>query len=407
MQKEKPCSHYVLRVLVAFEPQLPLKHIMDLENTYPAISDLRARSRRRIPHFAWEYLDSATGQEDTMRRNRAALDAVLFDPAILGGDIDADLTTQLLGQTLSAPFGIAPVGMSGLMWPDAERLLARIAAKETIPYCMSTVAAQTPEKVGPLAGNMGWFQLYAPRDKDIRDKMLKRISNSGFHTLVLTVDVPAASRRERQCRGGLTTPPRLTPRLLAQVATCPAWALGMLQQGMPRMRFLDSYIDQKGALSSTAHVGYLIRTAPDWDYLRALRADWKGKLIVKGVTRPDDASALIKEGIDAIWVSNHGGRQFDAAPAALTALQPIRAAIGTDIPIIFDSGVQGGLDILRAIAHGADFVMLGRGFHYGLGAFGEIGAEHVVHILRQDILANMKQLNLSNPTQARDLQLHP
>lgn len=375
---------------------------MDMDSSYPALSDLRKRARRRIPHFVWEYLDSATGCEATIARNRAALDSVVLNPAILRGEVAGDLTTQMLGQTFSAPFGIAPVGMSGLMWPDAERLLAALAARDNIPYCMSNVATQTPEYVGPHAGDMGWFQLYAPRDPNIRRDMLKRIRGAGFHTLVLTVDVPTASRRERQRRGGLTHPPRLTPRILGQVATCPTWALGTLRHGFPRMRFLDSYCDHKGALPSTAHIGYLMRTAPDWDYLRALRDDWPGKLVIKGVLLPEDARALVNEGADAIWVSNHAGRQFDAAPAALDSVQPIRAAIGPDVPLIYDSSVNSGLDILRAIALGADFVMLGRAFHYGLAAFGAKGAAHVVHILRHDMVANMGQMGIATPAQVRE-----
>jgi L-lactate dehydrogenase (cytochrome) len=231
--------------------------------------------------------------------------------------------------------------------------------------------------------------------------MLKRIKNAGFHTLVLTVDVPTASRRERQRRGGLSHPPALTPRILAQVMQTPAWAVGTLKFGMPKLRFLESYSNHKGPLPSTAHIGYLLRTAPDWDYLRALRDDWDGKLIIKGVLRADDAKALTKEGVDAIWVSNHAGRQFDAAPAVIDCLPAIRKAVGPTFPLIYDSSIEGGLDVLRAIAKGADLVMLGRVFHYGLGAFGAEGADHVVKILTEDIASNMGQMGISTPTQAR------
>lgn len=374
---------------------------MDIETSYPALSDLRRRARRRIPHFAWEYLDSATGQEQAMQRNRTALDAVQLMPAILKGEMTPDLSTTFLGKTYAAPFGIAPVGMSGMMWPDAERSLARLGAARSIPYCMSNVATQTPETVQPFLGGQGWFQLYAPRDPDIRRDMLARIKGAGFHTLVLTVDVPVAARRERQRRGGLRHPPAITPRILAQIATCPAWALGTLNHGMPRLRFLESYSDHKGPLPSTAHIGYLMRTSPDWDYLRDLRQDWDGPLIVKGVLKPKDATRLIAEGVDAIWVSNHAGRQFDAAPAVLDMLPDIRAAVGPDTPLIYDSSIEGGLDILRAIALGADFVMLGRAFHYGLGAFGERGADHVVNILMDDMAANMGQMGITRPPQVR------
>jgi len=368
---------------------------MDLDQTYPAISDLAARARRRIPRFVWDYLDSATGIEATQARNRARLDAVLLNPAILAGEVEADLSTSLLGRDYPLPFGIAPVGMSGLMWPDAERTLARLGRDTGIPYCLSTVASQTPETVGPHMGDQGWFQMYPPHDPDVRRDMLDRVRAAGFHTLILTVDVPVASRRERQRRSGLTNPPRLTPRLLAQTAICPAWALGTLRIGMPRLRFMESYSSHKGPLPSTQHIGYLLRTSPNWDYLRALREVWDGPLVVKGVTLPEDATRLVGEGVDAIWVSNHAGRQFDAAPAAIDTLPGVRAAVGPDFPLIFDSGIAGGLDILRALAMGADFVMLGRAFHYGLAAFGARGAVHVVHILREDMKANMGQMGLA------------
>jgi L-lactate dehydrogenase (cytochrome) len=280
--------------------------------------------------------------------------------------------------------------MSGLIWPDAERRLAAAAARAGLPYSLSTVASRTPEDLAPVLGQHGWFQLYPPREPAIRTDMLRRAKTAGFSALILTVDVPVASRRERQTRSGLTQPPRLTPRLLAQVARCPAWAAGTLRQGMPRMRFLDAYADNTSSLSSTAHAGYLLRTSPDWDYLRALRDAWDGPLIVKGVLNPDDAARLQDEGADAIWVSNHAGRQFDAAPATIEALPAIRAA--TTLPVILDGGVEGGLDILRAIALGADFVMLGRAWHYALGALGDRGPAHLVDLLTRDMAANMGQL---------------
>ncbi|MEM1076087.1 MAG: alpha-hydroxy acid oxidase [Pseudomonadota bacterium] len=364
---------------------------MSLHNTYPAISDLRARARRRIPKFVWEYLDSATGTEATKQRNRLALDRIGFAPSILHGEFTPNLETAFLGRKRAFPFGIAPVGMSGLMWPDAEGHLARAARRAGIPYSLSTVASQSPEDLAPHLGPDAWFQMYPPRDEAIRTDMLGRARAAGFETLVLTVDVPVASRRERQTRSGLTQPPRLTPRLLAQVARCPEWAAGMARRGMPRMRGLDKYTAQtETALSSTQHAGYLLRTSPDWDYVAWLRDAWEGPFIVKGVLRAEDAEPLKARGVDALWVSNHAGRQFDAAPASIEALGDIRDA--TDMPLIFDSGVEGGLDILRAFACGADFVMLGRAFHYALAALGPAGVDHLVEILQKDLEANMGQL---------------
>ncbi|WP_439523718.1 alpha-hydroxy acid oxidase [Marivita sp.] len=373
---------------------------MDHHAKYPAIQDLKARARRRIPKFVWEYLDSATGKEATLHRNRAALDRVLFSPSILHGELPVDLSTTLCGRDYPLPFGISPVGMSGLIWPDAERKLARAATKAGVPYSISTVATRTPEDVAPHLNGNGWFQMYPPRDEGIRTDMLKRAKDAGFSTLILTVDVPVPSRRERQVRSGLTTPPKLTPRLLAQIAMCPTWAMGTATLGMPRMRLIDDYAGKVTGLSSTQHAGYLLRTSPDWDYVTWLRDAWDGTFFVKGVLNPDDAPRLEQAGVDAIWLSNHAGRQFDASPAPIEVLPEMRKA--TTLPLILDSGVEGGLDILRAIALGADFVMLGRAWHYALGALDTDGPTHLVEILQKDMAANMGQLGVTKPTELRD-----
>ncbi|MEP3947543.1 alpha-hydroxy acid oxidase [Ascidiaceihabitans sp.] len=364
---------------------------MDLHSSYPGLSDLRHAAQKRIPHFVWEYLDSATGDERTKQRNRDGLDAVGFLPSILHGEFKPDLSTSLLGQDYPLPFGISPIGMSGLIWPGAEPLLAAAGAKLGIPYALSTVATQAPEDVAPHLGDHAWFQMYPPRDEAIRTDMLNRAKASGFRTLILTVDVPVASRRERQTRSGLTNPPKLTPRLLAQMVRCPAWAMGIMKTGMPHMRMLDKYTDAAGeGRSTTKHVGYLLRTSPDWSYVEWLRDTWDGPFVIKGVTRPQDAARLETLGVDAIWLSNHAGRQFDGAPAAIDTLPAMRAA--TTLPIIFDSGIEGGLDILRALALGANFVMMGRAWHYALGALGKAGPAHLADLLARDMEANMGQL---------------
>jgi len=349
---------------------------MKHHSRYPAIADLKKRARRRIPHFVWEYLDSATGDEATLHRNRSALDEVLFNPSILHGEFEPDLSTKLLGEVFPLPFGIAPVGMSGLIWPDAERSLARAGKEAGIPYSLSTMATQTPEDVSTHLGEHAWFQLYPPRDTDILDTILKRVKESGFKTLVLTVDVPVASRRERQTRGGLTNPPTITPQILAQMLMCPAWLNGIRKTGMPRPRLMESFTEERRALPSNQHIGYLMRTSPDWAYLKVLRDAWDGPLVVKGVGRAQDAAQLEKVGVDAIWVSNHAGRQFAGGPGAITVLPDIRKA--TTLPVIFDSGIEGSLDILRALALGADFVMLGRAFHFALAALGANGPAHLI-----------------------------
>lgn len=376
---------------------------LNLDATYPALADLRRRAKRRLPHFVWEYLDSGTGADRVVARNRAALDAIHFMPAILRGEVAASTAIAFLGRKMDMPVGVAPVGMSGLVWPDAERILARAAARANIPYTLSTVASQTPEDVSSALGDHAWFQLYPPRDPEVRRDMLRRAREAGFDTAILTVDLPAASRRERQIRSGLTQPPKLTPRILAQVAIRPAWAMGMAARGLPRMRLIDDYAPGTKGLTLNNHAGYQLRTVPDWDYLREMRDEWDGKLIVKGVLDARDVAPLEQAGVDAIWVSNHGGRQFDGAPVGLDILPGIRAA--TDLPLVFDGAVEGGLDILRAVALGADLVMLGRGWHYALGALGRAGPDHLAHVLRQDLISNMGQMALPSVMDVRGRSL--
>ena len=379
-------------------------YIMTFDGKYPALGDFRKRAKRRLPHFVWEYLDSGIGLETAKARNRSALDCVELMPSILHGEITPRLDTELLGQTYSLPVGIGPVGMSGLIWPNAENILARISRNLNIPYTLSTVASQTPEQLSTYIGDCGWFQLYPPRDTDMRHDILRRVRNAGFRTLIVTVDVPVGSRRERMTRSGLTQPPRLTPRILWQISRCPAWAAGMVRAGMPRMKLIDDYAPKTTGLPSNKHMGYLLRTSPDWQYLRILREEWKGPLVVKGVLDTSDAIKLEKEGVDALWVSNHGGRQFDAAPASATALASIRKAV--NLPLIFDGGIEGGLDILRAMALGADFIMMGRAWHDALAAFGGKGPAHLAKILKADIEANMGQLGLGHPKESYRRLIH-
>ena len=378
---------------------------MSLDERYPSLDYLKQRAKRRLPHFVWEFLDSGTGSDAARNRNRRDLDNKLLMPSILHGELTPDLRADILGQTYDLPVGVAPVGMAGLIWPNAEVELAKASAKLNIPYCLSTVAAQTIETIGPLTNGNGWFQLYPPKDEAIRKDMLKRARDSGFSTLVLTVDVPVGSRRERQMRAGLNYPPRLSPRMIWQCMKCPSWSMGILLHGMPKMQNLAPYSDvTTQSLPPNAHIGYLLRTSPSWDYLQWLRDNWDGPLVVKGVLDPADAPKMKAYGVDAIWVSNHAGRQMDGAPSTISQLPKIREVV--DLPIIFDSGAESGLDILRALDAGADFVMMGRAWHYALAALGPAGIDHFADILGNDLRANMGQLGFNSFASAEKLSHH-
>jgi len=288
------------------------------------------------------------------------------------------------------PVGCAPVGMSGIMWPGAEKILSAACARIGIPYCMSTVATVVPETLAPHIGDQGWFQLYPPADRGIRSDMMRRAKEAGFHTLIVTVDVPNDSRRERQRRANLRIPPKVNLAMLWSMAMHPEWTLGTLREGIPSLKFCEDYGGDK-ANSSVHHAGHVIRGQPSWAEIDEIRAEWDGPFLVKGIQKPEDAKRLVDAGIDGVWVSNHSGRQFDGGPASIDCLPAIRDAV-PDAPIVFDSGVTGGLDVMRALALGADFVMLGRAFHYAVSALGPKGPDHLIHILREDMMANMNQI---------------
>ncbi|MFV0358364.1 alpha-hydroxy acid oxidase [Tropicimonas sp.] len=367
-----------------------------LGERYPSIPYLAERARRRMPFFAWEYLASGTGSERLVARNRAALDAVELVPRVLKGRFTPDLSTELFGRRYSVPFGAAPVGLSGLMWPGSERMIARTAAKRAMPYCLSTVANESPEAIGPLCGGNGWFQLYTPIDPDIRADLLKRAHDSGFGTLVVTVDVPVGSRRERQLVAGVSVPPRFGPLTLYRAAIRPRWSFETLVHGLPQFRTLAKYVESGTFAGAARHVGKVIDGRPDWDMLDAMRNAWPGHFVIKGILAPEDARRAVRMGADGIVVSNHGGRQFDAAPAAIDALPQVAREVGGRLRVLFDSGIEGGLDILRALSRGADFCLLGRAFLYATAAVGKRGPDLAYDILRTDLETNMIQFGAGN-----------
>jgi len=368
------------------------KQFVERVNRYPAISDLRQRAKKRLPHVAWEYLEGGTGEDQALTRNLQRLADITLVPQLLRGELKPNVSTTLFGQRYDAPFGVAPVGVAGLMWPRAECILAATAVKYGIPYCLSMVATQTPETVGPLVGDMGWFQLYPPREAELRRDVLARVKDCGFNTLVVTADVPAGSRRERSLRAGLRVPPRITPRFIYEALCHPRWTLNTLRTGLPKLRPLEKYAGSEKMGVTAAFVERKLGGTLSWDYLKKVRDEWQGPLVVKGIHHAQDAEKAVQVGVDGIQVSNHGARQFDGSPAAIDLLPAIVQQVQGKASILFDSGIRSGLDIIRALALGADFVFLGRAFMYGVGAFGKYGGDHAAEILLTDLKNNMIQL---------------
>ncbi len=375
---------------------------MSLDPLYPTLTDLKHKAQTRVPRYLWDYLDGSTGGETARWRNEERLDAVqLWTKEPLAGEPQPDLSVDILGHRFDAPIGVAPVGMSGAVWPGAEHSLAQMATRHRLPYCLSTVAAATPEEIGPHIDGNGWFQLYAPSTPELRRDVLARAKDSGFTALVFTVDVPILSRRPREMKQRLANPMRLTPRIIWQSAMRPAWALGMVGRRTPQPVLFDKYKDSFTQGAKDKHVGLTLRCTPDWTYFEELRREWDGPLIVKGVLNPDPVQKFRDLGADGFWVSNHGGRQFEAAATAVEALPLIREVLGDDVPVIADGGVRSGTDVLRLMALGADMVMLGRGYHWGLAAAGDAGAAQVTHVLTEEIKIDMAQLGINRPVDAR------
>jgi len=370
---------------------------------YPDIHYLREKARRKIPRFAFEYIDGGCNTELNLRRNTEELREIRLKPVYIQKKGPPSLDTNLFGETYSAPFGIAPIGLQGLIWPRATEILAEAACEAHIPFCLSTVATADIEKVAEITQSRAWFQLYHPVENDLRDKMLQRASDAGYPVLVVLADVPAFGYRSREIINGLSIPPKMTFSNLVQIMGSPEWAMRTLFAGTPEFKTLNPYIP-KGM--SLRHLGlFMNRTFSgvlDEEKLKAIRDQWKGKLVLKGVAGEEDTEKAIQLGMDGIIVSNHGGRQLDVGESTVRPLRRIAAKYKDRITIMMDSGIRTGPDIACSLAAGADFTFLGRSFMYGVGALGRHGGYHTINILRQQLHQVMMQLRCEQVTDLRD-----
>ncbi len=349
--------------------------------------DARRLARRRLPRLVFDFIDGATGREAGMRRNEARFDDICLQPRVMEDVASRSLRTEILGQTFDVPFGIAPMGMCNLVCPGADRILAEAAARLALPVCVSAAASTTLEDMREWAGTRAWFQLYYGPSAESSLAVVDRARDAGYDTLVLTVDVPQISRRVRDQRNGFNVPFRLTPTSFLDFATHPRWSLATLAAGIPSPKNIgrgDRFI--RGAS----------RAGADWSFLVRLRRTWQGRLIIKGITSARDAVRVRDAGVDAVYVSNHGGRQLDSVPAAIDLLPRIRAALGPNMPLLFDSGVRSGEDVVRALALGADFVMLGRPVLFALGAGRAKGLTMLLDCFVQDTDVAIAQLGLDS-----------
>ena len=364
---------------------------------YPAIENLRYRAKSKIPKFAFEYLDGGCNEDVNLDRNTRELRQVELVPQYLSQHTHSDMKTELFGHTYDAPFGIAPIGLQGLMWPGAPEILAKAAFRHNIPFVLSTVTTMDIEQACELTEGRAWFQLYHPTEDSMRDALLDRAQASGCEVLVLLSDVPTFGFRPRDIRNGLAMPPRMTFSNLLQIIGRPGWALKTLAHGVPKFKTLEPYmtkgldIKQLGRYMDQTFSGRL-----NEEKIAPIRDQWKGKIVLKGVASLEDAERAVKLGLDGLIVSNHGGRQLDAGQSTIAPLQPIAEKFDDQIKVMMDSGIRSGPDIARSLASGSAFAFLGRAFMYSVAALGRDGGDHMISLLKVQLQQVMEQVCCKN-----------
>jgi isopentenyl diphosphate isomerase/L-lactate dehydrogenase-like FMN-dependent dehydrogenase len=357
-----------------------------------AIEDLRRMARCRLPRAIFDFIDGGAEDELTLRDNRAAYERRRLAPRVLEDVSAPDASCAILGGPSQQPFVIAPTGAIGIAWPGADVAVARVAAAAGIPFTLSTNATTSIEEIARASSGRLWFQLYVLRDRAFVEKLVARAEAAGYEALVPTVDLAVGGKRERDFRNGFSVPPRLTARQVLAGALRPAWAWRIaLNGGLPDFVNVRGYGGSSArGLALASSVGRDTDAAFSWDDLARLRDRWKGKLVVKGVSRADDAERMVRMGVDGIWVSNHGGRQLDGAVASLDAMVPIARAVAGRAAVIVDGGVRRGADAVKALALGAQAVAVGRAMLYGVVAGGEPGARQALAILTTELQRTMQ-----------------
>jgi L-lactate dehydrogenase (cytochrome) len=355
-----------------------------------SIADLRELARRRIPRAIFEYADRGSYDELTLARNRRDLLAIEFRQRVMRDLSTLSVASTLVGQPVTMPLAIAPTGLTGLFYGDGEIHGARAAAAFGIPFCLSTMSICSIEDVHQAVPEPFWFQVYLMRDRGFNRELIERAHAAHCSALVLTVDLQVQGLRRRDAKNGLSIPPRLTLANALDVATKPAWALRVL---LGKRRSFGNLTARLGASAGLATLSEWIASQFDpavtWQDIEWVRALWPGKLIIKGILDPEDARSAAAQGVDAIVVSNHGGRQLDGAPSSISVLPQIVEAVAGRCEVWFDGGVQSGQDMLRALALGARGCLIGKSFLYALGAMGARGVTLALTLLRRELEVTM------------------
>jgi L-lactate dehydrogenase (cytochrome) len=366
---------------------------MEFNPNFPSVDDLRNKAKRRIPRFAFEYLDGGCNEDVSISRNTSDIKDIQLQPRYLRNQGISSTKSTVMGIEFDAPFGIAPVGLQGLIWPNSPEILAKSAFKHNVPFILSTVTTMDIERACELTEGNAWFQLYNPVEDSIRDDIIDRAATAQCPVLVLLCDVPTFGYRPMDIRNGLALPPKMSINNILQIMSKPTWAFDTLKYGQPIFETLRPYtpkglnLRELGQFMDKTFSGRL-----NEEQIKPIRDKWKGKLVLKGVASEQDTQDAIRMGFDGIIVSNHGGRQLDAAQSAINSLSEIAVKYGNQIEIMMDSGLRSGPDIARAIATGAKFTFMGRPFLYGCGALGNQGGDHTISMLKTQFKQVMDQL---------------
>ena len=354
-----------------------------------SVEDARILAKKRLPKLMFDFVDGASGDETLCEINSSALNQIRLEPRVLRNVEKRNLKKTILDIECDLPLGFSPMGMCNLTWPKADEMLANESLINNIPNCVSMASSTSLERMFELSKGKSWIQLYNFNENFVME-ILERAHQTGYKVAILTVDVPIQFRRAKDDKNGFTVPFNIGPKQILDFATHPLWSLSTLLSGIPKpMNYETSKSGNKFVRSQS-------RGATDWDTLKRVRDAWKGKLIVKGVMSPKDAVKVKEAGADAIQVSNHGGRQLDSALPAIEALPLIRNIVGKEFPLIFDSGIRGGSDIIRALALGANFVMLGRPLMYGIGADGSRGLKKILNIIKEELSTALGLVGLTD-----------
>jgi L-lactate dehydrogenase (cytochrome) len=365
------------------------------------VADLRELAKRRVPRAFFEYADRGSYDEVTLRANRAAFERIALRQRVMGNVDNRSLATDIVGQPVSMPLAIAPTGLTGLQHGGGEILGARAADKAGIPFCLSTMSICSIEQVRAATEKPFWFQVYVMRDRGFTRDLIQRAKAAECSALMLTADLTIQGQRHREIKNGLSVPPKITLRNILDMASKPRWAWSMLRAPSRSFGNLQGRIDNTDSLTTLAQwIANQFDPTLEWKDLEWIRELWPGKLIIKGILDARDARIAAEHGVDAIVVSNHGGRQLDGAPATIDVLPSIVEAVGGRTQVLFDSGIQSGQDLLKALAYGAHAGLIGKAFLYGLGAMGEAGVTKAIELIRRELSVSMA---LTGQTDVRNI----